>query len=106
MRKYELAVGQSINLEKSAITFGDKIGNDVKGKIQQRLGIFQEGGTGNYPGFPECFSGSKIEMLDYIKEKMKTRISGWYARTLSLGDKEILLQSIALAMPIYAMSCF
>lgn len=45
-------------------------------------------------------------MLDYIKEKMKSSISGWFARTLSLVGKEVLLKFVALAMPIYAMPCF
>lgn len=72
---YDKAMGQTINLEKSAITFGDKVDSGVKERIQQILEIFQERGTCTYLGLPECFSGSKIEMLEYIRERMKSRIS-------------------------------
>lgn len=103
---YGRATGQSINLDKSAISFGSRVEDGVKENIKNMFEIENEGGTGNYLGLPECFSGSKIQMLDFIKERLKEKISSWFARSLSLGGKEILLKAVAMAIPVYAMSCY
>ncbi|XP_013654011.2 uncharacterized protein LOC106358754 [Brassica napus] len=105
-KKYEEASGQVINLAKSSLTFGKNIDPHLKGQIQTQLGIFSESGAGSYLGLPECFSGSKVELLNYIYDKMKGRMSSWYSKFLSQAGKEIIIKSIALAMPIHAMTCF
>ncbi|KAL1209528.1 putative mitochondrial protein [Cardamine amara subsp. amara] len=106
LKEYGDATGQTINLIKSSVTFGSDIKEENRLAIQNQLGIFSEGGAGTYLGLPECFSGSKIQILEFIKDRLKARLSGWFERFLSLEDKETLIKAVALAMPVYAMSCF
>lgn len=103
---YGGVTGQTINLSKSSITFGNKIDQDMRDKVQNILGIYNERGAGTYLGLPECFNGSKRDLLAYIQDKMKSRRSGWYARCLSLAGKEVLLKTFAMALLVYAISCF
>lgn len=93
-------------MDKSSLAFGSKIEPEIKEQIQNTLGIFSEGGAGTYLCLHECFSGSKVKLLSYIQEKMKGRMSAWYTKFLSQAGKDIILKSVALAMPIHAMSCF
>ena len=106
LKVYEKATGQQVSIAKSAITFGSKVHEDVRNVIKRITGIHKEGGSGSYLGLPECFSGSKTEMLEYIYGRLKDRLSGWFMKQLSLGGKEILIKAVAMAMPIYAMSYF
>lgn len=50
--------------------------------------------------------GSKVKMMSFLKDNMRDRLSGYYARLTSQGGKEVLLKSIAMALPVYTMTCF
>lgn len=103
---YGEATGQIINLNKSSITFEAKVEDEVKLKIKEIIGTLSKDGAGTYHGLPKYFSGSKIEMLAFIQDRLKSRLSGWFGRMISHGGKKILLKSVALAMLVFAMSCF
>lgn len=57
-------------------------------------------------GLPECFSCSKQKLLMFIGEKLDKRLNGWHTKMLSLGGNEALQKSIAMVLPVYAMSFF
>lgn len=106
LKVYGDATGQVITAAKSSITFGEKVDMPSKESIRGIMEITNEGGAGTYLGLPECFRSSKADLLGYIHDSLRTRVTGWFACTLSLGGKETLLKAVALAMPVFVMSCF
>lgn len=82
---YEAASGQTINKLKSSIIFGSKVDYLVKRDVKKALGIVQESGEGPYLGLPESFSGSKRNLLSFIREKLQPCLHCWFAKMLSQG---------------------
>lgn len=83
LKTYCDVTGEMINLDKFSLIFGNQIEEEVKLNIKDITGILKEGGAGTYLGLHECFSGSKIDMLVYIHERLKSRMSGFFASLLS-----------------------
>ncbi|XP_013694950.1 uncharacterized protein LOC106399014 [Brassica napus] len=81
-------------------------GEETRAQVRVIMGIDNEGGTSRYLGLPECFSGSKVDMLSFIKDRSQARLDSWYLRQISQGEKEILLKSTVGGMPVFAMSVF
>lgn len=85
--KFRHLPGQKTNVDKSAITFGVKVKEDIKMWIKERMRIQVEGGKYTYLGLLKCLSGSKKQMLGFIKDKLQNRLIGWYEKNLPQGDK-------------------
>ena len=47
----------------------------------------------------------RILLLSLIRE-FANKVSGWKEKILTLAGKEILIKSVAQAVPSYTMSCF
>lgn len=70
------------------------------------LQIHNDGGCDKYLGLPEQFGRKKVELFQFLVEKVKERTKGWSNKFLSQGGKEVLLKAIAIAMPVYTMNVF
>ena len=106
LREYEQVSGQAVNLNKSAITFGARVKQHVKTRLRHILNIHNDGGGGKYLGLPEQIGSRKKEIFNYVVDKVKQRTQNWSHKFLSKGGKEILLKTIAIALPVYTMNVF
>jgi len=106
LRTYGEASGQQLNSAKSSILFGHDVENTIRNNIKVAIGIHKDGGMGSYLGLPEKIHGSKVQVFSFVRDRLQKRLNTWTAKFLSKGDKEVLIKSVAQALPTYVMSCF
>ncbi|CAN6691212.1 unnamed protein product [Malus baccata var. baccata] len=106
LQTYARGFGQVINMAKSSVFFGANTPKRQKAKIVNSLGIQSKQGFGKYLGLHADFGHSKKAVFAEIRDKIEARMSGWAEQYLSQAGKEILVKSVAMALPNYAMSCF
>ena len=49
---------------------------------------------------------SKKQVFNKIKEKVGKKLMRWKEKLLSIGGREILIKTVAQAVPTYAIGCF
>jgi hypothetical protein len=97
---YANAFGQMINMQKSEILFGRNVSQAHRNTLSECLG------TGKYLGLPSMIRGSKKAIFNYIKDRIWNRITSWSSKLLSQAGKEVLIKSVAQAIPSYCMGVF
>ncbi|KAJ8754033.1 hypothetical protein K2173_001931 [Erythroxylum novogranatense] len=103
---YEQASGQQINLDKSGISFTPNTSPLMKDLICHTLGVAETSEPSNYLGMPSVVGRGKKQVFHYVTEKLTKRMQGWKVKTLSKAGKDVLLRTVAQAMPNYLMSLF
>lgn len=106
LKVYKKASGQEINMEKSTIFFSKNTKEGKRSECVQHLEQIQHVLHGKYLGLPLVIGRSKNSVFGYIRDKALGKLNGWKGRLLSQAGKEVLLKSVVLAMPSYAMSVF
>lgn len=59
-----------------------------------------------YLGLPNMLGRNKTSILGYLKDKVAEKIRSWDARTISRAGKEVMVRSVAQALPTFAMNMF
>ncbi|KAM1807099.1 hypothetical protein ACFX11_030157 [Malus domestica] len=106
LKTYARGSGQEINLTKSSVFFGANTPKQLRAKIVDSLGIQSKQGFGKYLGLQANFGHSKKAVFAEIRDKIEACMSGWAEQYLSQAGKEILVKTVAMALPNFVMSCF
>lgn len=103
---YGRASGQEVNFNKSSISFSTNVIASVTQQVCDILAVTMTSNHGAYLGLPSYIGRNKKEVFRYIRDKLWQRLQGWSTRMLSRAGKEILLKTVAPAMPNYAMGIY
>jgi hypothetical protein len=103
---YCRASGQQINRDKSSIFFSKRCPGTVKEEVKNILHVQSETLNEKYLGMPSDVGRSKSGAFKYLKDRVWKKIQGWLERLLSAGANDVLIKSIAHAIPIFSMACF
>ena len=79
---------------------------DVKAEVCEALNIMTESLNDKYLGLPAMVGADRSDCFRHLIDRVMTRINVWKEKMLSMGGKEILINSIAQAVPVYAMMVF
>ena len=106
LKVYEDAFGQQLNKAKTSLFFSSNIDQQLQEEIKTRFGAQIIRQHKKYLGLLSLVGRNKRNTFNAVKEKLATKLAGWKEKLLSKAGKEILIKTIAQAIPTYTMSCF
>ena len=106
LEKYEAALGQAINRQKTSLFFSKNTRQDVRNTIQQMLGARVMHDCERYLGLPMTCGWSKVNTFKEIQEKISKHVMGWKEKFISKTGCEVLIKTVVQAIPTYFMSVF
>ena len=106
METYEKASGQKLNTEKTTLFFSKNVPDCSKLSIKNLLAVPEIREYESYLGLLAVVGKNKHASLNYIKDRVWSKLQGWKEKLLSQAGKEVLLDAVVQAIPTFAMSCF
>ncbi|KAL6194550.1 hypothetical protein ACLB2K_035632 [Fragaria x ananassa] len=97
---------QLVNLEKSNLYCTPCTSSDIVTQFCEILGVPNNVNPGRYLGLPTIWGRSKKASLSFVKARLMDKIQSWKLGTLSMAGWEILIKSVALAVPTFPMHRF
>ena len=105
LRGFELASGLKINFHKSKIA-GVNVPSSSIDCYTETLNCEQMSISFTYLGIEVGGNPRKKKFWDPVLEKLKSRLSVWKGRFLSMAGRICLLKSVITAIPLYYLSLF
>ena len=105
LANYEEASGQKLNREKTTLFFSKNTASEIQDSIKALLGVPKIKQYEKYLGLPSFVDRRKRASLEYIKDRIWSKLQGWKEKLLSQAGREVLLKAVVQAIPAYSMSC-
>ncbi|CAN1325750.1 LINE-1 retrotransposable element ORF2 protein [Linum perenne] len=103
---YAAASGQVINYDKSGMYITNSVHTYLKAAVAAILGIAGDLDTGRYLGMPAMVGRNKRRVFAFLRDRVWQKLHSWLGRKVSNGGREVLIKSVAQAIPIYCMNVF
>lgn len=78
----------------------------MKEVVRSELHIATEALSDRYLGLPTAMGRSTSETFEFLPARIKGLVGTWSGREASSAGREVLLKSVAQAVPTYSISCF
>jgi hypothetical protein len=102
----EEGTGQKLSPSKCSLLIQKGVDTTIVEEVQRILGIEGVGFDEKYLGLLVPTGRFKQGQVQSIEESYTKQMSAWNERTLSQVVREVLIKSMAQALPTYAMSVF
>jgi len=103
---YARCTGQLLNPSKCSIMFNKKGAEDDQNQVKHILGVELSSFEPKYLGLPTPSGRMKKDRFQSLKERLSKRLRDYSEKHMSSGAKEVLIKSVAQALPTYIMSVF
>nr|XP_023917061.1 uncharacterized protein LOC112028598 [Quercus suber] len=106
LKVYKTSSSQQLNCHKTSLFFSPNTENKVKEMVKTMFGAQVIRPHEAYLGLPSLVGRSKNNTFAHLKQRVTNKVSGWKEKLLTPVGKEILIKSVAQAVPSYTISCF
>lgn len=106
LRCYCQSAGQLINEEKCSLFFNANTAENMMEEVRECLGVPVCTFEAKYLGLPTPEGCLEKEKFQPITDRLAKRCSAWDEKLMSAGAKEVLIKSVAQALPTYIISVF
>jgi hypothetical protein len=95
-----------INPAKCSMLFGADCWPDMQKKVKGILNIARITSEEKYLGLPTLEGRISKDKFQNMKERLVKKFNNWVERNMSAGAKEVMIKSVAQAIPTYTMEVF
>jgi hypothetical protein len=103
---FEEGSGQLLSANKCSILFSESCLEQCQQQVKQILQVTRESFEDKYLGFPTPEGRMRNGRLQSPKERLSKRMNSWAERFMDMGAKDLLIKSVAQAIPNHIMSIF